>query len=200
MDDDYLDVVVLSQLAAASMKPEAIRPEGASSRQDALYREFVSGLDAAVERLARGYESNEARRQDLVQEIHVALWRSFANFDGRCSLRTWVYRVAHNVAVSHVLRDRKDGSSRLVGLEEIENLADPTATDKLVEQRHALDRLLELIRSLTRIDRQVILLYLEGEDAGAIGDVTGLSASNVATKIHRIKKVLASRFQGGSHG
>lgn len=182
------------------MKPEEIRPEGASSRQDALYGEFVSGLDAAVERLARGYESNEARRQDLVQEVHVALWRSFANFDGRCSLRTWVYRVAHNVAVSHVLRDRKDGGSKLVGLDEIENLADPAATDKLVEQRHALDRLLELIRSLTPIDRQVILLYLEGEDAADIGDVTGLSASNVATKIHRIKKVLTSRFQGGSHG
>jgi RNA polymerase sigma-70 factor (ECF subfamily) len=105
------------------MKPEEIRPTGA--RQDTRYGEFVSSLDAAVERLARGYESNEARRQDLVQEIHVALWRSFAGFDRRCSLRTWVYRVAHNVAASHVLRDRKGGAYRLVGLDEIKNLADP---------------------------------------------------------------------------
>jgi RNA polymerase sigma-70 factor (ECF subfamily) len=181
------------------MKPEELRPEGASSRQDGLYAEFVSGLGAAVERLARGYESNEARREDLVQEIHVALWRSFAGFDGRCSLRTWVFRVAHNVAVSHVLRDRKGGAPRLVGVDEIEALADPAEAVELVERRHALDRLLELIRRLTPIDRQVILLYLEGEDAAAIGDVTGLTAPNVATKIHRIKKVLTSRFQGGSH-
>ena len=181
------------------MKPPEVRPS-AVSHQYALYGEFVSGLGAAVERLACGYEANEARRQDLVQEIHVAIWRSFASFDGRCSLRTWVYRVAHNVAVSHVLRDRKGGVKSLAGLEEIENLADPVGIEHVVEQRHALDRLLELVRSLTPTDRQVILLYLEGEDAAGIGEVTGLSASNVATKIHRIKKVLTSRFQGGSHG
>lgn len=179
------------------MTPESIHPEGASSRQDVLYGEFMSDLGPAVERLARGYELDEARRQDLVQEIHVALWRSFASFDGRCSLRTWVYRVAHNVAVSHVLRDRKGGGG-FVGLDEIEDLAGPDAPDKIVEQRHTLDRLLDLLRSLTPIDRQVILLYLEGEGAADIGEVTGLSASNVATKIHRIKKVLTSRFRGGS--
>jgi RNA polymerase sigma-70 factor (ECF subfamily) len=172
-------------------------PEAHLSRQDALYEEFATVLAGAVERLARGYEADEARRQDLVQEIHVALWRSLATFDGRCSLRTWVYRVAHNVAVSHVLRERK---GRLVALEEIENLADPVGVDQVVAQRHALDRLLELVRSLTPTDRQLILLYLEGEDAARIAEVTGLSASNVATKVHRIKRVLTNRFRGGSDG
>lgn len=192
-------MAAVEQLQVASRIPKApVSHEG--SRQDALYSEFGTVLAGAVERLARGYEANEARRQDLVQEIHVALWRSFANFDGRCSLRTWVYRVAHNVAVSHVLRDRKGGVKSLVGLEEIENLADPVGVDQLVEQRHALDRLLEFVRSLTPTDRQVILLYLEGEDAAGIGEVTGLTAANVATKIHRIKKVLTNRFQGGSNG
>lgn len=169
------------------------------SRQNALYGEFSAVLAGAVERLARGYEADEARRQDLVQEIHVALWRSFAGFDGRCSLRTWVYRVAHNVAVSHVLRDRRRRAEQLVGLDEIEALADPVGVDQVVEQRRALDRLLELVRSLTPTDRQVVLLYLEGEDAAGIGEVTGLSAPNVATKVHRIKKVLTSRFRGGAH-
>lgn len=70
------------------MTPETNHPADASSRQDALYQEFVDGSRAAIERLARGYESNEARRQDLVQEIHVALWRSFANFDEQCSMNT----------------------------------------------------------------------------------------------------------------
>jgi RNA polymerase sigma-70 factor, ECF subfamily len=191
-------VVAVAQLQVSRIPKASVPQEG--SRQDALYNEFGTALAGAVERLARGYEANDARRQDLVQEIHVALWRSFANFDGRCSLRTWVYRVAHNVAVSHVLRDRRGGVKELVGLEEIGNLADPVRMDQLVEQRQALDRLLELVRSLNPTDRQVILLYLEGEDAVGIGEVTGLSAPNVATKIHRIKKVLTSRFQGGSHG
>ena len=191
-------MAAIEQLQVVGRIPKVSVPQE-GSRQDVLYNELGTALAGAVERLARGYEINEARRQDLVQEIHVALWRSFASFDGRCSLRTWVYRVAHNVAVSHVLRDRKGGVKNLVHLEEIDNLADPVGTDQLAEQRHALDRLLELIRSLAPTDRQVILLYLEGEDAAGIGDVTGLSASNVATKIHRIKKVLTSRFQGGSH-
>lgn len=168
------------------------------SRQDALYRELGLVLTGAVERLARGYEASEARRQDLVQEIHVGLWRSFASFDGRCSLRTWVYRVAHNIAATHVLRDRR--SRDLIHLEEIEEAPDPVGVERLLEQRDALGRLLELVRRLDPIDRQVILLYLEGEDAAGIAEVTGLSTSNIATKIHRIKKLLTSRFHGGSHG
>jgi RNA polymerase sigma-70 factor (ECF subfamily) len=185
--------MVVSRIPKASASKEG-------SRQNSLYGEFATVLAAAVERLARGYEANDARREDLVQEIHVAVWRSLANFDGRCSLRTWVYRVAHNVAVSHVVRDSKAGLKNLVGLEQIEDLADPVETEQIVEQRYNLDRLLAFVRSLTPIDRQVILLYLEGEEAVSIGDITGLSASNVATKIHRIKKVLTSRFQGGSCG
>ena len=56
----------------------------------------------AMERLASAYEADNALRQDLLQEIHAALWRSLHRFDNRCALRTWVYRVAHNTAASHV--------------------------------------------------------------------------------------------------
>ena len=58
-----------------------------------------------------------------------------------------------------------------------------------------------LVQSLKPLDRQVILSYLEGLDAAAIGDITGISPGNVATKIHRIKNILARRFrEGGRHG
>src|SRR5581483_1978112 len=60
-----------------------------------------------MERLARAYEAEPGRRDDLVQEIHLALWRSFRGFDGRCSLRTWIYRVAHNTATSYVIRQKR---------------------------------------------------------------------------------------------
>jgi len=69
------------------------------------------------------------------------------------------------------------------------------------DTRHALERLLGLIQSLKTLDRQVILSYLEGMDAASIGEITGLSQGNVATKIHRIKNILTRRFQeGGRHG
>src|SRR6195256_1206535 len=92
----------------------------ADPRQDGLYAEAAATYGAALERLARAYESDADRRLDLLQEVHVALWRSFAAFDGRCSLRTWVYRVAHNVATSQVSR-RRSRAPTLVGLDELES-------------------------------------------------------------------------------
>ncbi len=163
--------------------------------RDQLYEDAASTYGPALERLAHAYEADPDHRRDLLQEIHVALWRSFEGFDQRCSLRTWIYRVAHNVGASHITRQRRINSQTLVGLEELENLPGTASTDP--DRNHALNRLLELIQRLKPLDRHVILSYLEGLDAASIAEITGLSASNVATKIHRIKSVLARQFQQG---
>src|ERR1700754_4663912 len=91
-------------------------PVSAPRNQELLYDRAVAEHGAALNRVARSYEADADKRDDLLQEIHLALWRSFASFDERCSLRTWVYRVAHNVGASHVVRQRRT-SSRLVGLD-----------------------------------------------------------------------------------
>ena len=166
--------------------------------QDDRYREVAAAYGAALERLAGAYEADPDHRRDLLQEIHLALWRSFAGWDVRCSLRTWTYRVAHNAATSWVMRQRRTNSRELVGLDELENLPDTTVPDAGHQQ--ALGRLLALVQGLKPLDRQVILSYLEGMDAAEIGEITGLSPGNVATKIHRIKNLLTERFhQGGQH-
>ena len=89
------------------------------ARRDELYEEAAAEFGPAFERLARGYEADPEKCRDLLQEIHVALWRSFEKFDGRCYLRTWVYRVAHNRAVSHVRRNR--ANAPLPDLDEVES-------------------------------------------------------------------------------
>lgn len=166
--------------------------------QDDRYREAAAAYGAALERLARAYEADPDHRRDLLQEIHLALWRSFSGWDARCSLRTWVYRVAHNAATSHVMRQRRANSYLLVSLEELDQVPDATAPD--ASREHALNRLLTLVQQLKPLDRQVILSYLEGMDAAAIGEITGLAPGNVATKIHRIKNILTHAFhQGGRH-
>ena len=170
---------------------------GTGSRQDCLYKEAVATYAAAVERLTRAYESDADRRLDLLQEIHLALWRSLASFDGRCSLRTWVYRVAHNVATSQVTR-RRSRAPAFVGLDELEAMPDTVDREQTLDDRRALDRLMALIHELEPLDRQIILLYLEEFDAAAIAEITGLSPGNVATKVHRLKKLLAQRFQEGT--
>ena len=181
------------------MKTESISE--VMSRQNDLYQEAAAGYGAALERLARGYEADPDRRRDLVQEIHLALWQSFGGFDARCSVRTWVYRVAHNVAASQVIREHRRNSRTLVGLEVLETLPTGTDGERVVEQRDVLEKLLKLIQQLKPLDRQVILSYLEDMDAASIAEITGISPGNVATKIHRIKNILARRFhEGGSHG
>src|ERR1700739_440368 len=89
--------------------------------QDDLYRTAVDRYGASLERLASAYEADPEKRRDLSQDIHFQLWRSFQRYDSRCSLRTWVYRVAHHVAGSHVVRERRIFSN-LVSLEELKML------------------------------------------------------------------------------
>ena len=166
------------------------------TNQDLQYEQAAREFGPALDRLARAYEFDPEKRRDLLQEIHVALWRSFATFDGRCSVRTWVYRVAHNAAASHVIRQRRVYGS-LVSVEDLDGLPGAEGGEAALGRQQALDRLLELIQQLKPLDRQVILSYLEGLDAAAIGEITGISPGNAATKIHRIKHVLARQFHEG---
>ena len=166
------------------------------SGPDELYLQAAKAFGPALQRLAQATEANAERRRDLLQDMHVALWRSFATFDGRCSLKTWVYRVAHNTAASHVDRERRR-SSGTVPLESAGELADGRSLAADLEQSDALARLMAWIRRLKSPDRQVMTLYLEELDAAAIADVTGLSPGAVATRISRLKAQLTNDFQGG---
>jgi RNA polymerase sigma-70 factor (ECF subfamily) len=182
----------------ATDRTDSLASGAVRSLQDARFEDATAEYGAALARLARAYEPDPDRRKDLLQEILIALWRSFAAFDERCSTRTWVYRVAHNVATSKVLRRR---TAPLVSLDEVAARSGEMHDESTLDRQLALDRLLSLVQTLEPVDRRVILLYLEGVDAASIGEITGLSARNVATKIHRIKQVLAKRFhEGPSHG
>jgi RNA polymerase sigma-70 factor, ECF subfamily len=181
-------------------RPEAISAGDVS--QDSLYEEVVETHGPALDRLARAYELDPEARRDLLQEIHFHLWRSFSSFDQRCSLRTWIYRVAHNVATDHVIRQRRV-KDRLVSVEDIETIEEMPGNHRselAASQTQALERLSMLIQRLKPLDRQIIFSYLEGMAANAISEITGLSPANIAMKIHRIKKILRRWFdEGGLH-
>lgn len=165
--------------------------------QDSAYRDAAAAFAGAIARLASAYEANAGRRADLVQDIHVALWKSFAIFSGQCSVRTWVYRVAHNAATAYVLRERRARVGRWIGLEHAERLSDESDLEQAIGQAQARQRLLALIQRLDLPDRQVVHLYLEGLDAATIGEVTRLSAGSINTRIHRFKALLGRNFNEG---
>lgn len=167
-----------------------------SAEQDCQYREAIDVFGPALARLARAYEADADIRRDLLQDIHLAIWRSLDSFDGRCSMRTWIYRVAHNTATSHVLRQQRRPRA-WVSLEDLDIASPAASPEQDADARQTLDRLLTLVQDLAPLDRQLMLSYLEGIDAATTAEITGLSAANVATRIHRIKKLLATQFNSG---
>lgn len=165
--------------------------------QDQRYQSAVAEYGRAIERLAHATEADRERARDLLQDIHLALWRSFALFDGRCSLRTWIYRVAHNTAASYVLMRKTARLEELVDLETLDRADPEPGPEERTGQHQALARLTALIRGLKPPDAQVMLLYLEDIDAAGIAEVTGLTPGAVTVRIHRIKSILARQFKVG---
>ena len=159
---------------------------------DQLYREAGERFAPAIARIALSYEYDAERARDLEQDIHCAVWQSLARFDNRCSLKTWVYRVAHNTATDHARKAAR--LPRKVGLDAASELVAPGSGEAAVEQGHALAKVRALIADLPPLDAQVILLWLEGEDAASIAEITGSSGAAIATRTHRIRERLAAAF------
>lgn len=142
-----------------------------------------------LRRMCAGYERSEAAREELFQEILLALWRSLPAFRGDSSVRTWVFRVAHNVAGSHVGRSAREGRSREVPAEWVHGGAG-VSPEETAGERESVEILNELIRGLKPLDRQIILLHLEEVPQGEIARIVGLSRENVSTRVHRIRTAL----------
>jgi len=161
------------------------------------FEEIVARWQPALRRLCAGCERDEGLREDLFQEILLAIWRALPSFRAESSLRTWVFKVAHNVSCRHVGRCAKE---RLTGLAPAEWVQGTIGEgpEETCEERRLADRLGELIRRLGPVDRQIILMYLEELPQGEIADVTGLTLENVSTRVHRIKGALAAGMIGRS--
>jgi RNA polymerase sigma-70 factor (ECF subfamily) len=167
--------------------------------QEALFEKIAAEFAAPLARLARAHEADVHQQQDLLQEIHIALWRSLAAFRERCSLRTWVYRVAHNVAATHVLRNRRRQAHRLTTLDEIDLACVTPDVDAELDAGRALQKIHALIQALKPLDRQVIILHLEGLPADEIADIVGISPANTHTKLTRIRQLLAAQVGAGEN-
>ena len=168
----------------------------AGSGQDDLYLAAWREFGQAMSRLAASYEIDPEHREDLLQNIQLALWQSFANYAGKCSLRTWVYRVAHNTAATHVLRRKRVRQNRWVSIEELDSARDTFEAQSVLDNQALLRRVQSLVLQLKPVDRDVLLLYLEGFEPREIADVVGLSSNLVAQKVHRTKKQLKQKLAG----
>ncbi|MEO8737106.1 MAG: RNA polymerase sigma factor [Edaphobacter sp.] len=140
-------------------------------------------------KVCNSYCRDRDAREDLAQEIIVQLWRSFESFDARCLFSTWMYRIALNVAISFYRRESTRTRFVLSEKEQILNAVDERATPS-----PEVDDLYEFIGGLDVLSKALMLLYLDGHSYLEIADVLGISESNVATKISRMKQTMRREF------
>lgn len=164
----------------------------AESRDDRCVR-LLQEHDPALRRLAASYEFDRSKRQDLMQEIWLAVWQALPRFRAECSERTFVFRIAHNRAVSHVDYAQR---RRAEPLDEDAPLpaSDPDP-EHVFSARQRQDRLQAAVRSLPIGLRQVVVLTLEGLSHAEVAEITGISANNVAVRLSRARAAL-SRLLG----
>ena len=149
-------------------------------------------------KVANAYGTNQDDRQDLVQDMVVQLWRSFDRFDGRAKFSTWMYRVAMNVAIS-AARSQTRRIRNVLPLDEA-GLEIPVEEPWLADEGDDLRLLHQMIGRLDELNRALIILYLDGYSHAEIGEIMGLSATNVSTRINRIKKRWQNDFDTAQTG
>ena len=164
-----------------------------------MYRERYLGLleehTPALHRLCHSYCETRAEAEDLYQEIALAIWTALARFRGESSDRTWLYRIAHNVALTAAAKRRRQ-SDREKPVES--QLALPNAGTDLearLAETQKQQTLYRLVQELPFEDRRLVLLHLEGLQTAEIESVTGLTRSNVTVRLSRIRQRLYDRLK-----
>ncbi len=138
----------------------------------------------AVGRAAALYERDPVERQDLIQETWVAIWRALPAFRGDSSLRTYIFRIAHNCGVSHVGRHAR----RDLPAGDLPEEADPGPSPVQASADHLnARRLRHALRRLSLRDRQLVSLKLEGLSNREISQASGLTENNVAVRLTRAR-------------
>ena len=159
--------------------------------------EFLATIDAhkkIIYKVVNSYCKNKEDRKDLEQEIIIQLWNSFDKYNAEYKYSTWMYRIALNVAISFYRKEKKwlvihdyyNEDSIYIIADENENKTELDYNIKLLQ---------EFINKLNELNKALMLLYLEEKPHAEIAEILGISKTNVATKISRLKFKLKKEFQ-----
>lgn len=142
-------------------------------------------------KVANTYCHDTEDRKDVLQEMMVQLWRSYERYNGTAKLSTWIYSIVLNVAISFYRKN----SGKSKATQTIDDDAHHTAnTETNPDKEEQLTRLEQFISELKELDKALILLYLDEKPQREIAEILGITETNVATKIARIKQKLRQRF------
>ena len=143
-----------------------------------------------VFKICNSYCSNKNDREDLAQEILYQLLKSYHSFNEEYKFSTWMYRVALNVAISFYRKTKTGSVIKLV--DQHEDKEDDEGHSVQLENNITI--LQQFINELKELDKALMILYLESKSYKEISEILGITETNVATKISRIKDTLKQKF------
>jgi RNA polymerase sigma factor (sigma-70 family) len=161
------------------------------TRDKQAFLELIQGNKGILIKICNSYCTNKNDRDDLAQEIVFNLWKAFANYTPDYKFSTWMYRIGLNVAISFYRKEMR--SVRFSAYSEDLMVFDDETENKS-EEAESLGLLQRFIQELKEIDKSIMLLYLEHKSHKEIAEIVGITESNVATKINRIKISLKAKF------
>ena len=155
--------------------------------REAIFRRWTADHTAMIARAVRGFAADSTDRDDLQQEMLLALWKAIPAFRHESKASTYIYRVLHNTALTWFRRSRKAHAEPMV------------APDELMDTRTDANRLLGLIHdhihALGAVDRSLMLLSLEGLSYAEIADVHGIQPNHVGVRLHRLRQQLLDNLR-----
>ena len=165
-----------------------------SSKLGQQFLELLENNKKLVFKIANVYGKNDEEIKDLVQEITLQLWKSFPDYNPEFAVSTWIYRIALNVSISFYRKEksRKKLHQNFEQEAHILYWEEQTFDDKSKQ-------LYQFIGQLKAFEKALIVLYLEGKKNSEIADIMGISATNVSTKLNRIKTKLSNNFKANKH-
>lgn len=162
-------------------------------RQERRFADWLRDHAAIVHHVVHAF-ANGDDRNDLRQEILLALWRAAPAFREGSAPSTFIYRVAHNAALLW-LRGERRHLRRVAAAPEIEWMSEPESARARSDTPARLELLYAALHTLPPLDRSLVLLSLDGLSYRDIADVHGISESNVGARLTRARQRLAQQLK-----
>ena len=148
--------------------------------------DIISLHQGIIHKVCGMYLDHEEDRKDLFQEILIQLWKAYPSFQHKSKITTWMYRVALNTAISHFRKQKRKPKNDILS-ENIQQIADVPYNYELEEKLKILN---QAITQLSKIEKAIVMLYLEEHSTEEIGEIVGITANYVRVKMNRIKTKL----------
>lgn len=154
-----------------------------TARLEGDFIQMIQQHQRLVYKVCSLYADDIEERKDLFQEILLQAWKAYPGYRGDAAISTWLYRVSLNTAISH--RRKRNRCPDIVYPELLHHHPEDMLTETDREQYKLLQ---QMIAGLPELDKALVLLYLEDKSYNEIAAIMGISASNVGTRLNRVKE------------